>query len=813
MGGTLTVSERILYHLSNYVKHEGKFEVPFDVTQDGISQAISISRAHAAIELKKLRASGAIEERLSHVRKGKARRKAYFLTAQGKASAATVVRYVKDNGIDPMVDPSKVAPEVVAAAGRARSSRRSSPIPPTREFHGRERELSSLRKAMDSPSVKIVSITGIAGIGKTSLASRLASGLADQRVFWYTAKPWDVPRTATESLARFFMDNGCKKLHSYLSSDRVELGELSVLLDEELSENGYTFVFDDADCAEGLQDLLRMFRHSSGAAKMVVTAENVPRFYDRSDVVARNEVFELELGGLDRASASKVLASRGITGESAEKLVALTKGHPLSLEMITVSGLSEARTQVARFLEDKFYSGLSESEKSLLQLASVFNKPFPSEAIPRDLRGSRKGSMLREVARGRFEIHSSLREFVYDSMSAEERSRWHSAAADHYLREGDHAERLYHLLKANRSLEAEMAVARYGDSLLDQANVQRVWGVLRDYSPGKERYSRGVMLLKAKAASMVGDYASSMRNLEPLSEDPQAAARSEALTEMGKVLSKQGRLEEASSLFARALEGCADQPGTRSKALRGLGVVENKLGNHRRAQELLEASARDAMAAMDTRGMLLAHLELGNVFIGRGLYEEAISHFSKCAAGFGPVDLANVLTNMGIACAHLGRTGEARAHLENAVRLADETGQPRSRAYAQTSLAEILVRSGELEAAKESCFGAIEVLGGLDDRVGASAAYANLGMAERASGDLGAAEGHFRESISMLAGVSVPRSIGARKMELASLLLEKGGRAEARSLYEECCQHFREAGSDDLLARAEEGLRSTAGGR
>jgi tetratricopeptide (TPR) repeat protein len=419
--------------------------------------------------------------------------------------------------------------------------------------------------------------------------------------------------------------------------------------------------------------------------------------------------------------------------------------------------------------------------------------------------------MLREVARGRFEMHASLRDFVYDSMSAEERSRWHSSAADHYLREGDHAERLYHLVRAGRLLEAEMAIARYGDALLDQANVQRVWEVLRDYAPKKERYARSVLLLRAKAANMVGDYTSSMSLLESLSEDDQAAVRSEALTEMGKVRSKQGRLEEASELFSRALDCSADLPGTHSKALRGLAVVKNKLGDHGEAQELLEASARDAMAAVDTRGMLLAHLELGNVFIGRGMYEDAISHFSKCAAGFGPVDLANVLTNMGIACAHLGRLEEARAHLENAVRLADETGQPRSRAYAQTSLAEVLVRCGEPEAAKEGCFSALEVLTELDDRVGMSAAYANLGMAERASGNLTAAEGHYRESLSTLAGVSVPRSLGARKLELAGLLLEKGERGEARALFEESCGHFREAGCDALLAQAEEGLRSSAG--
>ena len=81
------MSERILYHLQAYVKYEDKFEVPFDMTQDGVSQACGISRAHAAIEIKKMRASGLIEERLSHVKRGKMRRKIYILTTEGKIKA------------------------------------------------------------------------------------------------------------------------------------------------------------------------------------------------------------------------------------------------------------------------------------------------------------------------------------------------------------------------------------------------------------------------------------------------------------------------------------------------------------------------------------------------------------------------------------------------------------------------------------------------------------------------------------------------------------------------------------------------------
>ncbi len=804
MGGTLTVSERIIFHLNQYVKHEDKFEVPFDVTQDGISQACSISRAHAAIELKKLKSTGLIDERLSHVKRGKTRRKAYFLTHGGKSNGATILQYVKDNGIDPMVDPSKVVPMTNGA--KTRATRKSSPLPSIKSFYGREREIASMHAAMSDSTSKIVCVKGIAGIGKTTLVAKVASELTGQRVFWHSVKPWDVAKTLIDSLARFFSDNGCRKLSAYLTSGKAELGELSVLLNEELSENGFTFIFDDADASNDLFDFFMMFRHSSGSAKIVMTSEGVTRFYDKSDVVARNEVCEIDLDGLDQKASLRLLEDRGIKGDVAKQLASLTKGHPLSLEMITVSGLSEAKSQISKFLEEEFYADLSDQEKSLLQFASVFNRPFPAEAIPKDLRQVRKGSMLREVAPGRFEIHSSLQSFVYDSMPSDIRTSWHSVAADYYIKVGDDPERLHHLIRANRHLESEIMMSRLGESLMENGNVQQLWLVLRDFIPQKPKYVQSVTLLKAKAANKVGEYSASTHLLEELSKCDEDCVRAESLIELGKIRSKQGDLEQASRLFSEALDCSQDLPAQRAKALRGEGVVESKLGNYERAQELLESSARDSMSVMDSKGMLMAHLELGNVFIGRGLYEEAISHFSKCAAGFGPVDLANVYVNMGAACAHLGKHAEARLHLENAVKLATETGQPRTRAYAQSSLSELLAKIGDPASAKEHCFNALEVFTELNDRLGMSLAYANLGKSSQLMGDFVTSEEYYLESLAALKDVEAPRLLGRRKMELGLMLMDKGEGDRARRCLEDAKVLSERSGSADLTAMIETAL-------
>jgi len=106
MSGPLTVGERILLHLSQFSKYQDEYDVPFDVSQDGIASALRISRAHAAIELKKLKESDDVAERLAHIRKGKNRRKVYFLSQRGEEKARRIREFAEKEGIDvkPLLD-------------------------------------------------------------------------------------------------------------------------------------------------------------------------------------------------------------------------------------------------------------------------------------------------------------------------------------------------------------------------------------------------------------------------------------------------------------------------------------------------------------------------------------------------------------------------------------------------------------------------------------------------------------------------------------------------------------------------------------
>lgn len=109
MPSALTVGERIILHLAQYSRFQEDFDVPMDVSQDGIAAALRISRAHAAIELKKLKESEGVSERLAHIRRGKTKRKVYFLTPKGETKASHVRQFAQSEGIEitPLLDLKK----------------------------------------------------------------------------------------------------------------------------------------------------------------------------------------------------------------------------------------------------------------------------------------------------------------------------------------------------------------------------------------------------------------------------------------------------------------------------------------------------------------------------------------------------------------------------------------------------------------------------------------------------------------------------------------------------------------------------------
>jgi DNA-binding MarR family transcriptional regulator len=86
----VTVKEKILIHLLGFTKYKDKFEVPSQVSQDGMAKSVGVRRSHIASALKDLRERELVEETKARFEGQERRKNAYFLTFEGQAEAQRI---------------------------------------------------------------------------------------------------------------------------------------------------------------------------------------------------------------------------------------------------------------------------------------------------------------------------------------------------------------------------------------------------------------------------------------------------------------------------------------------------------------------------------------------------------------------------------------------------------------------------------------------------------------------------------------------------------------------------------------------------
>ncbi|MCQ2079196.1 MAG: hypothetical protein MJZ38_03975 [archaeon] len=112
----VTVKDRILLHLArfNNIMPGQEYNVPFDLTQDGIAMVVGITRSHASLDLKKLGESGMITNWQAHQKGVRTRRLVYTITSAGLEKAEQTRTRLEKEGInvDVILDMKKCDPEV-----------------------------------------------------------------------------------------------------------------------------------------------------------------------------------------------------------------------------------------------------------------------------------------------------------------------------------------------------------------------------------------------------------------------------------------------------------------------------------------------------------------------------------------------------------------------------------------------------------------------------------------------------------------------------------------------------------------------------
>ena len=99
---SLSVKQKALIFLYKYRTYDKSdiYNTPWELTQDGVAGAVGVSRAHASIVLNQLKEEGNVEERITHIRNGKTKRKSYFITSSGMEEGEMIIDLANKEKID-----------------------------------------------------------------------------------------------------------------------------------------------------------------------------------------------------------------------------------------------------------------------------------------------------------------------------------------------------------------------------------------------------------------------------------------------------------------------------------------------------------------------------------------------------------------------------------------------------------------------------------------------------------------------------------------------------------------------------------------
>lgn len=851
----LTAHEMILLHLDEFAAVADEVEAPYAVSQNGMADRTGLLRSHIPRALQRLLKRGLVKERLSHVKSGGRSRHVYYPTWEGSLAAKEIRNRLESRTVKVELPDGTRTVKMAEAAGLlggrcglldialasdrgpvtaetvSGGSRKEGFVddcgraPSPRPFFGRRQELQTLLGWLQGET-RLVSITGMSGIGKTTTALGVLNELKGRRHrLWLAVHEWETQAGLLRPLAAFLERTGRRRLGRLIAdSPSPDLPSVHELLRSEFESLGAIIVIDDLQ--KGSQEVLDVVRAMADAAVsvngprlLVLTREK--RVLSNPDAASRGLVRELSLGGLDRESALQLMGNSVPAGERAG-VIATANGHPLYIELLARRGAVAGREAIEEHLRNEICSRLPEAEKRILGTAAVLGREAPPQALldpggdPAVLDGLVEKNLLVRSASGMLSMHDTLREFFLSRLSADERQKDHLRAASFLLGAGPGTtmDALRHLMLAGDRSGAAAVADESGQRLLDSGQGRVLLAeVLEKLSPQDcdgARWGRLLLLsAEAHAASGERDRALQLHN-KAKESGGETAAR--AWYGTGEILRERSDWEGARDAYTRAAEL---SPSLKAEALRGLACVDWRQGDWAASSERFSEALK--LCRREGRGPLAASIliDMANLESDRGDAGRGLSLYSQARrlleSGGSLREVARVHNNIGAVLFYEDKWDQALEHYQESLELSERCGEVSTMAYALSNIGQILARKGEPERALkylDASSGTFERLG---DEFMLSTNLLARGILYSTVRDWGPSERYFGEGMALLQGLHMPREMAEARFEHGLALKRRGDRAGARAELELARGEFRRLGAARELGRTErelEGLKA-----
>jgi len=481
------VSDRIVLHLWEQDFQADHYSVTSDVTRSGIAESCALHPPNVSRAMRQLISQGYITQHSRSVRGDNRRQKTWQLTDDGRELAREriselrslniLVRSKEGNVLEIRADEAanklhaglsllqilmhaqhegvlnfgdirfgalvrkyedKPEPGTISLLTGAHSTYHTNP-PKTRTVHGRKDELGELDEWLNSEKPLLV-ISGIAGCGKTTLASHWISEMMDAnhnlKTMYYPCHPWDSPLgIATSLLHRIGITGDSEDPYSiletlpYKPAARLEIDAFrrrltAHLLDEknDTEDGGQSdeilVVLDDVHNIGTKGDHLfgaLLQTAEKTKLRLLMISRTSLAFYDRRYVHTLDKVSELALSGLSPEEIEAWIEMIHVPeNAAASEIHRITGGHPLAVELLEMYGQT-LHEDWLRFLDEEILNVLPDEHREILSILATSERPVPWEklAIAADIDGTppaqliERGLML-ELEEGMW-LHEALR--------------------------------------------------------------------------------------------------------------------------------------------------------------------------------------------------------------------------------------------------------------------------------------------------------------------------------------------------------------------------------------------------------------------
>ncbi len=792
------VQERIFLHLSDYVDHTDKVEVPFALSQMGIANAVSIARSNVPRAISGMKEAGHLVERQAHVTGVSRKRKAYFLTdegakvadeiwsrisenkvrvihSDGRSESSTLVqaiesselplrhvdmlRYMDDSGT---IDLSGLSSELVERDLSKHIEKQLvsylNDLPRTRRFYGREKELDVMAKLLEAKSASIL-VPGIAGIGKTSLSTKILDRFTHRRnLLYHRCQDWEGSRAFLEACAEWLSAVGHNDLSDYLASTPVPQTSMAVnLISAGLSESPSLIVIDDLHKVgdETLYSILRELTlriPSLNEVGLVMFSRSFRMVVPESDQSGNIVTLVMPLQGLDEESSRQILtAMPKMDSDQFMHIYSLSRGHPLILELINRGNVAETfHATLEAFVEKEIFSRLSGTEKRLLGAIAVFREPVPIQAI-HQIEGSvdlidelvEKG-LARQSDAENFDVHDLVREFLLRSMEHEMKTDLHASAVKWYRGKMDDAadriEFIHHLSQTGDEEGLAEVLLTEGHGLVSSGHTELLSILNSLESSDFDTKSRGLIReLKGDILTIQGRWDEAEEQYDIATKHVGANMPSSELARLlssrADIAVKRGAMDDALELHRNALKiqiEIRDAVGA-ARTYNNMGHIFRRRRDSRRALEVY-GNVEDLLDKEKDPELNEARIRLASAFIEMGELDRAREHalFAYENTKDSNQDFLHARSRavLGRYYAKISDNDLALLHYSGALDTLSDQNDPQSTVEVEMLLGQVLIDAGRREEAAEHYLNGLAIAESNDFRMLQGELLARLGEVE-----------------------------------------------------------------------------------